>query len=225
MATIDYGALLRVNGKFINKNQGLFMEMKDMCGFELGKADYSYNGEMYEVDINGNYFVYAGDESLLLTFYKGYLYVISNGKIVRTINNVPFISETFFIMDTYIKVSHLEPEFQTEENGIGTWDEYVREHWVGVTGEEKPYELQDGLKMYKWFLRRAKASKRYKGYKYRTQRWIAEWKHNGDKYEVIFGYGIDPDEKVWNDIKNDSYGFTEREIEKIDSWFNEKLKP
>lgn len=48
-------------------------------------------------------------------------------------------------------------------------------------------------------------------YKYRTQRYIAEWSYDNRKYEVIFGYGVDPISKVWNGIKYDCYGFTEIE--------------
>ena len=56
----------------------------------------------------------------------------------------------------------------------------------------------------------------------RPYRFIAEWDYNGHHYEVIFGYGIDNDEEVWNKIKNDSYGFRQDEIAIIDSWFNGK---
>lgn len=220
MAMIDYGALLRVNGEFINKNKNLFMDASN-TGYILEKARYA-DTAIYskDVDIKGNFYVYAGDKNLLLTFYKGIFYVISNGLILKTASNVPFISETFYIDNTYIKVSHLEPEIQIEVDNIGIWKEYVKENWRGATGNEKLCELENGLQQYKLFLKRLKrkASKR-SNYKYRTNRWLAQWEHNGDTYEVIFGYGIGPNEEVWNDIKHDSYGFTEKEIKIIDGWF------
>lgn len=220
MAMIDYGALLKVNGKFLNKNKNLFMDASN-TGYILEKARY-VDTAIYskDVDINGNFYVYAGDKDLLLTFYKGIFYVISNGLILKTASNVPFISETFYIGNAKIKVSHLEPEIQIEVDDVETWEKYIKENWKNTSGNEKLYELEQGLRQYKLFLKRLKrkASKR-SNYKYRTNRWLAEWEHNGNKYEVIFGYGIDPNEDVWNDIKNEAYGFTKREIEVIDGWF------
>ena len=223
MAAIDYGALLKVNGKFINKNGELFMDASD-TGYILENAKYK-DTSIYDkdVDIDGNFYVYAGDKDLLLTFYKGFFYVISDGLILTAVSNVPFISETFNINGVKIKVSHLELELQIDEGeDVGTWKDFVREHWRGATGEEKLSQLENGLKQYKIFLKKLKRKASGRDvYKDRTQRWIAGWEHNGDKYEVIFGYGIDPCEEVWNDIKNDSYGFTKREIKIIDGWFSE----
>lgn len=222
MAAIDYVALLRVNGKFINKNQELFMDTSD-TGYVLEKARYA-DTSIYDkdIDIDGNFYVYAGDKDLILTFYKGYFYIISDGLIVKAISYVPFISETFYIGDNHIKVSHLESELQNNEDDLETWKEYVKKNWCGTTGNEKLCELENGLQQYKHYIKRLKRKASGRNvYKYRTQRWIAKWEHNGNKYEVIFGYGIDPNQDVWNDIKNDSYGFTEKEIGIVDKWFAE----
>lgn len=222
MAMVDYGALLRVNGKFVNKNCNLFMESSN-TGYSLEKARFA-DVSIYDkdVDIDGNFYVYAGDENLLLTFYKGYFYVISNEKILKVVSNVSFISETFYIDSVKIKVSHLEPELQIERYDVETWKDYVKEHWINATGNEKLNELCNGLKEYKRFIKRSKRKAEGRNaYKDRTQRWLAQWEHNGDMYEVIFGYGIDPNEEVWNDIKHSSYGFTKREVEIIDEWFAE----
>lgn len=222
MSMIDYGALLRVNGKLVNKNCNLFMESSN-TGYSLEKARYA-DVSIYDkdVDIRGNFYVYAGDENLLLAFYKGYFYVISNGEILKVVSNVPFISETFYIGEVKVKVSHLDPDIQVKEDDIGTWKEYVKENWVDATGEEKLCELYNGLREYKLFCKRSKRKAfGQSAYKYRTARWLVEWEHAGDKYEVIFGYGVDPNEDVWNDIKNELYEFTKREIEVIDRWFSE----
>lgn len=221
MAAIDYGALLRVNGEFINKNKNLFMDVSN-TGYFLEKARYT-DTDIYDKDIDiRSFYVYAGDENLLLTFYKGYFYVISSEKIIKEVSNVPFISETFYLEEVKIKVSHLDPDIQVEEDDIGTWKEYVKEHWVDATGEEKLSDLQNGFREYKRFIKRLKRKVSGRSaYKYRTNRWIAEWEHKSDKYEVIFGYGIDPNIFVWNDIKNEAYGFTKREIAVIDGWFSE----
>lgn len=220
MAAIDYGALLRVNGKFVNKNCGLFMEASN-AGYVLEEARYE-DTSIYDkaVDINGNFYVYAGDKDLLLTFYKGYFYVISNGLIIKTVSNMPFIAETFYVGGVSIKISHLEPDLQIEENdNRWTWKAHVKYNWINTTGEEKLCNLVGGKQEYQKFLKYIKGLSRRKAFKYRTQRWLAKWEHNGDKYEVIFGSGIDPCEEVWNDIKYDSYGFTDKEIEIIEEWF------
>lgn len=213
MAVIDYGALLKVNGEFINKNCNLFMN-KSNTGYILEEARYADTF----IHIDGNFYVYAGDKNLLLTFYKGYFYVIVDENIVKCINYNPFISEEFYINGVNIKVSHLEPDIQVEVSNIVTWEDYIKENWIDATGHEKLNELKNGIREYKSFLRRIKASRR-RVYKYRTNRWITEWEYNGDKYEVIFGGGVDPSVEVWNRIKKDSYGFTEREIDIINKWF------
>lgn len=219
MAMIDYGALLRVDGKFINKNKDMFMDSSD-TGYVCEKASYSNEDEY---DINGNYFVYAGDKNFLIVFYKGIFKVISNEIIILSKWNVAFNSETFFFDGLpNLKVSRLSKYYEYEKyESWGAWQDFVRENWYGATGNEKLSELQGGTKAYKRYRKHLKVVERSKGYKTRPYRFIAEWDYNGHHYEVIFGYGIDNDEEVWNRIKNDSYGFRQDEIEIIDSWFNE----
>lgn len=221
MAFIDYGALLRVDGKFINKNGNLFMDASD-TGYICESAKEK-NGET--VPIDGGYFVYAGDEKCLLIFYKGIFQVISNGIIVLSDFNPAFASQTYKLEGlTELKVSHLDKNLYIEyPEPLGTWEDYVRQNWIDATGTEKLSQLYGGLKRYKRFKKRAKHIARVTrngGYcKYRTQRYLAEWTYDNRKYEVIFGYGIDPDEEVWNRIKEDSYGFTDTERKIIDEWF------
>lgn len=210
-----------MNGKFVNKNCGLFMDASN-TGYILEKARYE-DISIYDkdVDINGNFYVYAGDKDLLLTFYKGFFYVISNGLIFKTVSNSPFIAETLYVSGAKIKISHLDPDLKIYKDDVETWEEYVKENW-NATGKEKFYELKNGKQKYKDFIRRVKRRATNRAIaKERTQRWLAQWEHNGNKYEVIFGYGVDPCGDVWNDIKYDSYGFTEKEIVIIDGWFIE----
>lgn len=218
MAMIDYGALLRVDGKFINKNKDMFMESSD-TGYVCETA-ISPSGQEYDID--GNYFVYAGDKKFLVVFYKGMFKVISNEKIILSKWSIPFNSETFFFDGLpNLKVSRLSKYYEyVKDESWGTWQDFVREGWIGATGNEKLSELDGGFKAYKRFKKHLKAVARSNGYRTRPDRFIAEWNYNGHNYEVIFGYGIEPDEEVWNRIKNGSYGFRQDEIEIIDSWFN-----
>lgn len=220
MAMIDYGALLRVDGKFINKNSELFMNSSD-TGYICERADY--NGE--SIPINGDYFVYAGDEQCLLVFYKSSFRVIVNKTIVVSEWALNFGSQTYKIDGvTDLKVSHLDPQLYVKPvEQLGLWEDYVKENWKDATGKEKLSELSNGYREYRRFIKRAKHNSRVNRnggcYRYRTCRYFAEWNHNNRKYEVIFGYGIDPNEDVWNGIKYEGYGFTDTERKIIDEWF------
>lgn len=199
MAFIDYGALLRVNGKFINKNEDMFMDLiYETVTEEKGN----------EIQINGNYFVGAGDKDFYLVFYKSIFHVISNGEIIHTDWDNPFDSEIFYI-DNFpnVKVEHIDKNIYSEYSN--KLDNYDREFYLNRYGKKLGQLKING---------RCKKSKR-SIYNYKTQKYLATWDYNGDKYEVIFGYGIECNEKSYNDIKNNSYNYTDIERELIDSWF------
>lgn len=216
----------------INKNKDLFLRCSD-TGYVCKEAEYynDYQKKWETIPIDGNYYIYAGDENFLIAFYKGLFHVIHNNQIICSRWSSPFISETIYL-DGFpsIKVQHLDETLYIEPiESLGTWKDYVRENWRDVTGDEKLSDLEGGHKIYKWYMRALKRNARLLRHpgrydKYRTQRWLATWDYNGNHYEVIFGYGIDPNEKVWNDIKFDSYDFTDIEREIIDGWFKEDNK-
>lgn len=79
-ATIDYGALLRVNGKFINYNKDLFSEIIYPEGDIPEYTQYVYSGKLQKRPVKGNYFIYAGDTTFMLAFYKRMFDVISDTK-------------------------------------------------------------------------------------------------------------------------------------------------
>lgn len=159
MAIIDYGAILKVNGKFINKNKDLFMEQTDM-GYEPQNEDVG--------------FVTTGDKNFLLSFFATNVYIYHNDKMIGWIHESPFISETIFNGDNLpnVKIEHLDK------------NKYLKKY---------------------------------------TPRWKATWDYKDNHYEVIFGMGIDPNEKVWKRIKYNCYDFTDIEREIIDAWFKEKI--
>ena len=207
MSIIDYGSLLRVNGKFINKNKDLFMNCSD-TGYICKQAEYS-DGTV--TDIDGNYFVYAGDENFLIVFYKGWFHVIHNNKIIYSDWNNPFISETIYFEDLpTLKIEHLN------KNLINEYPDPPDEYDI------KWYYERYGKKKAQLKLNRLAKSRNRIVCKTRTYRWLATWEYNGKKYEVIFGDGIDPNEDLWNEIKYDHYEFTDVERQIIDGWFKEK---
>lgn len=226
MAMIDYGAMLRrrVIGteqwEFVNKNTGLCMETSD-TGY-VCKTAY-YNEEYPEIPIEGNYFVYAGDEDRLLCFYKGYFYVIYQEKIILTVSNVPFQRETFYLGMEPVTVEHLSKlhayPYETE-----SWEDFIRTTWAGTTGKEHWSELSHGYAYYKAHRKMAKKIARNKNilYKDYTRRWKASWRHKEYEYEVIFGYGITENEELFREIiKRGSYGYMPEEIAQIEEWFQE----
>lgn len=228
MAFLDYGALLKVNGEFINKNTDLFMESSD-TNYIIDKAKYracNHNDKYYDTDIqiNGNYFVYAGDKDLLLCFYKCMFYVIENGIITKCMYELPFIKEDLILNNgTRISIKHLDENKYSEKyyDYDETWQDYVKKNWSKAMGNEKDYELENGKKAHKNFIKHKKRIARNKNCigKYYKSRYIATWTHNDKTYEVIFGYGIDNNEKVYNRIKNNSYDYSKIEVNIIDKWF------
>lgn len=219
MAIVDYGALLRVNGKFINYNKGIFTEIVYPKGDIPEIAQYFYNGETREKPIKGNYFVYAGDTTFMLAFYKRMFDVISDGKMIKSVWGTPFLSETIIVNGIPITVSHLDKTYITEsKETTEPWNEYVKNNWQGATGKEHLWELEKGAFYYRKYIRLAKRRYKCKAFKYLTDRYIAEWDYDGNHYEVIYGYGIDPQKDVWDSIKNE-WNFTEKEKEIIDTWF------
>lgn len=216
MAFIDYGALLMVDGKFVNKNSELFMKSSD-CGYI---CEYAKQKNGSRLRISGNYFVYAGDKEFMVAVYKRCFVIVSNGMVLKEQWGTRFNSETL-IFDGLpnVQVKRLSKEWKYEKVSIGTWKDYVKENWINATGNEKLSELQDGYNEYKRFVKRLKRASRYKGVKSRPDRFLIKWEYRGKEYQVIFGHGIDPNEKVWNRIKNESYDFRKDEIELIDKWF------
>lgn len=78
MAMVDYGAVYKKNGAQLNKD--LFMNMRESVGFTLGGLQGIHNRTER---VEGNWFVYMGDQELLVCAYKTQLLFISNGKIVE----------------------------------------------------------------------------------------------------------------------------------------------
>ena len=197
MAAIDYGALVIKNGIPINKNCDLFQEPP----------------EYFNDDVKGNYYVYCGDEEYSLCFYKCYIAETRNGQVIDWIWNFNFKSETFYrdgVTVTIRRLDDLIPVYPEHLVGCATWEDYVRTRWIGATGKEKDCELVRGHQSHKLWNKRIKEIGRKKPLYYTsTLKYSATWEYKGDKWEVIFGYGIDPNEEIFNDMithSNYNYG-------------------
>ncbi len=210
MVLIDYGALLRVDGKFINKNCDVFDEISD-TGYICDKALYPEDNQEY--DIKGNFFVYAGDENFLVCFYKTQFIVISKEKIILWEYYHPFLKETFYLDGlSSITIEYLEKRKTLYYDPVVLLD---KDFYISYYGKKK------GILKYHRLIKRKRRNR--KEDKYFTSRFLASWQYNGKKYEVIFGYGIDPNKEIWDDIRHKLYNFTDKEREIIDSWFEGEM--
>lgn len=213
MSMVDYGALLRVDGKLVNRDGDLFMDMQEAVGFTLDKAQYFYNGKDYEIDISDNFYVYAGKPEFLLTFYKTHFYIISNGKVIKSVSTDERINEySFYINGVNVTVSQLDKKWRN--NYYEKFDDDDKERLYYLHGKKRANMI---------IYRQAKKSRRV-SYRYKSCRYIAKWEHDGKKYEVLYGYGIEPDFDIWNGVKDRAYDFSDDEKKFIDSWFAEDEK-
>lgn len=210
MALIDYGAILRVAGKFINKDE-FFMKSSD-TGYTCEKAT---DEEGYTYDIQGNYFVYAGDENFMLVFYKNIVHWVSHDRILHSVAGTGFASETFFVSGCPdVTIEHLDKQ------------KYPDTTWLDLDNYDDILYFYGKRYADKWKSRRIKRNLRYIRNKSTwdwSNRFLAKWEYDGRKYECIFGYGIDPQEEVWRSIRNDGYDFSDTERDIIDSWFHEPM--
>lgn len=213
MAMIDYGAILRVDGKIVNKEK-LFMECSD-TGYVCEKAYYPETDEWY--DIQGNYYAYAGDDNFLVIFYKEYFSVISKGVYLGIHRITNFAKETM-MFDGFptITVEHIDkkmymPRWVTDEPA---YDNDDMEWWIYQYGIKKAKRIAHKCIKNRRKNLKDKSLLRYNG------KQLATWEYNGKKYECVFGYGVDSSEKLWNEgTFQKDYNYTDKEIEFIGKWF------
>lgn len=206
---IDYGVLVLKSGIPQNKNEELFAE------------EPAY----MKKPIAGNYFCYCGDRAFSLCFYKTSMVVTRNGEDTKEHYwNFPFASETIYLPETRVTVKRLDPlkpVYLTHLQDYDTWEDYVRANWCGATGLEKDSELANGAYWHRIWNKMCKKIGRKKVLYYTsTLKYSATWEYNGDKWEVIFGYGIDNDENVFNSIVAEGrYNYGEDSIRYIKEKF------
>ena len=182
MAFIDYGSVVKKNGKIIQKDS--FMNMKEAVGFTINKIKQSYKDDWecwleddnynkikllktpkhkdYNVKVNGNYFSYIGDKDLLICIYKEQVTIISHGHILKN-------------------------------------------EYLGWFGNVKKYNLSFEIAGVKFHIKRLFNENRYK----------MRFEYKGNLYEVLFGYGVDVNKKIW-------YYSGDKEKIWVYNWFKEE---
>lgn len=98
--------------------------------------------------------------------------------------------------------------------------------YCNATVREKYYELQAGKSALRRFRRLRKRKNRpNKWDRNRPNKFCAKWEHNGNKYEIVFGYGIPWSKKEYLSMKKDNvfdkyYNYTKDEIKKVEEMYN-----
>lgn len=85
MAGVDYGAVVKINGRIVNWGMDLYPRMADVVGFSIPEVDVSYSigGQFVESyrEIDGKYNYYMGDDSFMVAVYKDFVTILENGQL------------------------------------------------------------------------------------------------------------------------------------------------
>ena len=173
MAMMDYGAIVKKNGKIISDPKGsLFQNFSTLCGGELYEE---YQDILFEGDKKPTHTLikheYVGDESV-----REY----GDGDKISVIHNyMAVVGDGNYLIATY---KYFITIFDNKE-AIASWyfgqdDQYYENMWHTKRKIVKYIETPFGsVKVKEW-------SKRDCG--------TAVFNYKGDRYEILFGYGIDP---------------------------------
>lgn len=127
MAFVDYGSVVKKNGKIIQTD--FFMDMKEAVGFVLDEVDYEYPETTWDDEkfnfietgnivktkkkVNDEYFSYIGDRDFLICIYKGSLTIISNNNVIKIINDIsyydPKMKESYIVNGVKLNIKRTAP--------------------------------------------------------------------------------------------------------------------
>lgn len=208
MAMIDYGALVFKDGQFINQNE-FFMTMEKAVGWvdypfirypDCGYIDYDRSKcdgcprAHFEIK------TFEGEE------YKSYTTDCQDNPINRANAGIDVINGNYY---AYIGNKHFTLAFYKQKMAIcidGKLKEEIWMHFNEKTQNKKSVHLT--IEGYTIDIKDIA-----EGSIFDTHVSI-----DGSHYHVIFGYGIDPDMKVWNRVKVQYLG--KKFSKKIDNLIN-----
>lgn len=149
MAMIDYGAILFING--VQQNHKMFMDMQEAVGWNDGNKPES---------VNGNFFVYAGDEHLTVAVFRRTMGVLLDRVTV----------EGYWMLADVL-----------HDRSPNRYEDAIRKRATQFDVDGVHFHLEQiGT----------------------AQLWL-KFSYGGNWYNIIYGYGIDPDEKVWSRVKDE----------------------
>jgi hypothetical protein len=183
MAMIDYGAILKKNGKIVNRNR-FFMNMETAVGW----TDYPHvkyedcdciDGDGYSDCLNcprANRKYYANEKDYwLINDCRG---IEPNSNHMEG-NWFAYAGDTEFVVGFYKQM-------------VMTW----------YKGEQKIHWLRwDYAGKYSINIEVGGTKLHFKALSNSKSVYYGRFRYKGDLYEVVFGYGIDPDQSTWNRVK------------------------
>lgn len=249
MAMIDYGTLVKVNGKIINEGI-MFMEKSDM---NIIPVDYAFIDGSNKRTIRDNYFAYTGDSDLMICFHKNCITFVSGDRYLgcvsmgqpwyekydsKSIRYGLFNEKLFNPFNCGIDIrfeslidnqSHIENEEDYETIYEDGKEYKVKSLWKTI---KDAYGLSDTYSdsTYKLYKKMCKNIRRQKNFGVSTwgrhydsqlapDRFYVTFEYKGNTYEVVTGYGIDWNKSFYNEENMNRFGYTDKEQEFMRRFF------
>ena len=209
MAMIDYGAVVFKNGKCVNKDQ-FFMDMEEAVGWvdqprlRYDDCDHLFCGRSSCHDCpRANYEVKDFGFGVVNSFVSD---CRGNSKFERGLdgNHHAYIGDEHLTMCFYKKVATIVLDGKVVNAIWGSGDGKV-----SCRGRINEHEGVNGL--LEWDV---DYHIKYVG----NGVYHFSMVYGGNSYHVIYGYGIDPDKKVWDRVKVEYLG--KRVAKKVDRLYN-----
>lgn len=202
MAMIDYGAILKKNGKIVNRDE-FFMDMKTAVGW----TDYPH--VKYEdcdcIDEDG-YSDCQNCPRANREYYanENYYWLVSDCRDIVPNSNHMEGNWFAYAGDTELVVGFYKQMVMTWYKGE------QKIHWLrwDYAGKYSINIEVDGTKLH------------FKALSENKDAYYGRFRYKGDLYEVVFGYGIDPTQSTWNRVKK-TY-CDKKTIKFVDRFWEEK---
>ena len=207
MAMIDYGAILKKNGKIVNRNQ-FFMVMENAVGWSDNPRIKYEDCDCEDRDIYGSYCYDCPRANFIIHKFedgieewKEFVGDCRGNKPPQNPiggNWFAYAGDTEFVVGFYKQM-------------VMTWYKGEQKiHWLrwDYAGKYSIYIEVGGTKLH------------FKALSDNKDVYYGRFRYKGDLYEVVFGYGIDPDQSTWNRVKK--IYCDKKTIKFVDKFWEEK---
>ena len=205
MAMIDYGAILKKNGKIVNRDE-FFMDMEAAVGWtdypHIKYEDCDFFDEDGHSDCyncpRAHYTHYSEPELGEWDAYKSDCRGVKPDSNHMEGNWFAYAGDTELVVGFY---KHMVMTWYKGEQKI---------HWLRLdyAGKYSIYIEIGGIKLH------------FKALSKKKDVYYGRFHYKGDLYEVVFGYGIDPTQSTWNRVKK-TY-CDKKTIKFVDRFWEEK---
>lgn len=214
MAMIDYGAIVIKNGKIINSGDDLFMDMESSVGW----VDYPFK-RYSDCDCldDDKYSACEGCPRAHFEMkefdgeqYKSYTTDCKDNPINRTMAGIDVINGNYY---AYIGNKHITLCFYKFKILVCIDGKIKDEIWMNFDERVNCHKsVHLNIEGYDIHIKTVLDCDVYD----------AHIVIDGDHYHVLFGYGIDPDSRVWNSIKDIFLG--KRGARTVDNYVRKYLR-